>query len=304
MTLYNNITNAFGNTPLIKINNYEGYGNIFAKLEFYNPSSSIKDRLAIAMIDEAEKSGLLKKGGAVVESSSGNTGIAIAMVASARGYNAIIVMPENVSQERKDLIRAYGAEVIITEKNEGMKGAYNKATIISKERDAIFLEQFKNIAGPNIHYNTTGKEILEDLNGRVDYFISGIGTGGTITGVGRRLKEHDKMIKVIGVEPASSPIFTKGESGSHKISGIGPNFIPDIYNKKYIDEIFSINDDEAWESSRWLGKNTGILAGISSGATYNAAVKLSKSKECKNKNLVVIFASNGERYISTEIYKI
>ena len=302
MTLYKNITDAFGNTPLVEINHPNSKGKIYAKLEFYNPSKSIKDRLAIAMVTDAENMGKLKKGGLIIEASSGNTGIALAMIASAKGYKCIIVMPSSVSAERKELLKAYGAEVVLTDAELGMAGATNKAEEIAIEKNGVLMEQFKNISGPMIHYNTTGSEILSDLNGNLDFLVSGIGTGGTISGTGRRLKEHDKNIKVIGVQPTSSSIFTGGNPGSHKISGIGPNFIPEIYDSRIVDEIISISDEEAWESCRWLGKNTGILAGISSGATFTAALKISEKNENKNKKIVVVFASYGERYLSTNVY--
>jgi len=302
MRIYKNITEAFGKTPLVEINHPSSKGKIYAKLEFYNPSKSIKDRLAIAMVANAENTGKLKKGGVIIEASSGNTGIALAMIASAKGYKCIIVMPSAVSAERKELLRAYGAEVILTDAELGMQGATKKAEEIAIESDGLLMEQFKNISGPMIHYNTTGAEILSDLNGNLDFLVSGIGTGGTISGTGKRLKEHDKNIKVIGVQPAASSIFTGGTPGSHKISGIGPNFIPEIYDDKIVDEIISISDEEAWEYSRWLGRNTGILAGISSGATFSAALKISERSINKNKKIVVIFASYGERYLSTNVY--
>jgi cysteine synthase A len=302
MTIYKNITDAFGNTPLVEINHPNSKGKIYAKLEFYNPSKSIKDRLAIAMVTDAENMGKLKKGGLIVEASSGNTGIALAMIASAKGYKCVIVMPSSVSAERKELLKAYGAEVVLTDAELGMAGATNKAEEIAIGKKGVLMEQFKNISGPMIHYNTTGAEILSDLNGNLNFLVSGIGTGGTISGTGRRLKEHDKNIKVIGVQPASSSIFTGGNPGSHKISGIGPNFIPDIYDPRIVDEIISISDEDAWESCRWLGKNTGILAGISSGATFSAALKISEKNENKNKKIVVVFASYGERYLSTNVY--
>jgi cysteine synthase A len=254
------------------------------------------------MVTDAENMGKLKKGGLIIEASSGNTGIALAMIASAKGYKCIIVMPSSVSAERKELLKAYGAEVVLTDAELGMAGATNKAEEIAIEKNGVLMEQFKNISGPMIHYNTTGAEILSDLNGNLDFLVSGIGTGGTISGTGRRLKEHDKNIKVIGVQPASSSIFTGGNPGIHKISGIGPNFIPEIFDSRIVDEIISISDEEAWESCRWLGKNTGILAGISSGATFSAALKISEKNENKNKKIVVVFASYGERYLSTNVY--
>ena len=304
MTIYNSITEAYGNTPLVRINklNDGAKGNIFAKLEFYNPTSSVKDRLGIAMIDAAEASGALKPGGTVVEATSGNTGIAVAMVAAARGYKAIFTMPESVSKERRKLILAFGAELVLTPGSEGMKGAVAAAEKLS-ESGAVLVRQFENEAGPAIHYATTGPEIWRDLDGKVDAFISGIGTGGTITGAGRFLKEKNPGIKVFGVEPAASPILNGGAPGPHPLQGIGPNFIPNILDRTVYDEILDATADDAMKYARRAAAEEGILAGISSGATLWAASEIAKRPEFAGKNIAVILASSGERYLSTILYQ-
>jgi len=303
MAIYNNITEVFGNTPLVRINKISdgAAGNVYAKLEFYNPTSSIKDRLGIAMIDAAEASGALKPGGTIVEATSGNTGIAVAMVAAARGYKAIMTMPESVSKERRKLIRAYGAELVLTPAAEGMKGAVAAAEKLG-ESGAVLVRQFENEAGPFIHHSTTGPEIWRDLDGKVDAFVSGIGTGGTITGTGRFLKEKNPAIKVFG-EPASSPILNGGAPGPHPIQGIGPNFIPNILDRTVYDEILDATAEDAIKFARRAGAEEGILSGISSGATLWAATEIAKRPEYAGKNIVVIVASNGERYLSTVLYE-
>jgi len=304
MTIYNSITEAYGNTPLVRINKiHDGaQGNIFAKLEFYNPTSSVKDRLGIAMIDAAEASGALKPGGTVVEATSGNTGIAVAMVAAARGYKSIFTMPESVSKERRKLILAFGAELVLTPAAEGMKGAVAAAEKLS-ETGAVLVRQFENEAGPAIHYATTGPEIWRDLDGKVDAFVSGIGTGGTITGTGRFLKEKNPGIKVFGVEPAASPILNGGAPGPHPLQGIGANFIPNILDRTVYDEILDATADDAMKYARRAAAEEGILAGISSGATLWAATEVAKRPEFAGKNIVVILASSGERYLSTILYQ-
>ena len=304
MTIYNHITEAFGNTPLLRINkiNDGSAGNIYAKLEFYNPTSSIKDRLAIAMIDAAEASGELKPGGTIVEATSGNTGIGVAMVAAARGYKSIFTMPESVSKERRKLILAFGAELVLTPAADGMKGAVAAAEKLG-ESGAVLVRQFENEAGPAIHYKTTGPEIWRDLNGKVDAFVSGIGTGGTITGTGRFLKEKNPAIKVFGVEPAASPILNGGAPGPHPLQGIGANFIPNILDRTVYDEILDATADDAIKFARRAAAEEGILAGISSGATLWAAIEVSKRPEFAGKNIVVILASSGERYLSTILYQ-
>jgi cysteine synthase A len=304
MKVYNNITEVFGNTPLVRINKITdgAAGNVFAKLEFYNPSSSIKDRLGIAMIDAAEASGELKPGGTIVEATSGNTGIAVAMVAAARGYKSVMTMPESVSKERRKLIRAYGAELVLTPAAEGMKGAVAAAEKLAAS-GAVLVRQFENAAGPAIHRKTTGEEIWRDTEGKVDVFISGIGTGGTITGAGQLLKEKNPNIKVIGVEPAASPLLNGGEPGPHPIQGIGANFIPNVLDRSVYDEILDATADDAIKYARRAAAEEGILAGISSGATLWAASQIAKRPEYAGKNIVVICASSGERYLSTVLYE-
>ena len=304
MTIYNSITEAFANTPLVRINKLTdgAQGNVFAKLEFYNPTSSVKDRLGIAMIDAAEASGALKPGGTVVEATSGNTGIAVAMVAAARGYKSIFTMPESVSKERRKLILAFGAELVLTPAAEGMKGAVAAAEKLSAS-GAVLVRQFENEAGPAIHYATTGPEIWRDLDGKVDAFVSGIGTGGTITGTGRFLKEKYPGIKVFGVEPAASPILNGGAPGPHPLQGIGANFIPNILDRTVYDEILDATADDAIKYARRAAAEEGILAGISSGATLWAATEIAKRPEFAGKNIAVILASSGERYLSTILYQ-
>ncbi|CAB4633189.1 unannotated protein [freshwater metagenome] len=304
MKVYNNITEVFGNTPLVRINKITdgAAGNVFAKLEFYNPSSSIKDRLGIAMIDAAEASGELKPGGTIVEATSGNTGIAVAMVAAARGYKSVMTMPESVSKERRKLIRAYGAELVLTPAAEGMKGAVAAAEKLAAS-GAVLVRQFENAAGPAIHRKTTGEEIWRDTEGKVDVFISGIGTGGTITGAGQLLKEKNPKIKVIGVEPAASPLLNGGEPGPHPIQGIGANFIPNVLDRSVYDEVLDATAADAIKYARRAAAEEGILAGISSGATLWAASEIAKRPEYAGKNIVVICASSGERYLSTVLYE-
>ena len=304
MKVYNNITEVFGNTPLVRINKITdgAAGNVFAKLEFYNPSSSIKDRLGIAMIDAAEASGELKPGGTIVEATSGNTGIAVAMVAAARGYKSVMTMPESVSKERRKLIRAYGAELVLTPAAEGMKGAVAAAEKLAAS-GAVLVRQFENAAGPAIHRKTTGEEIWRDTEGKVDVLISGIGTGGTITGAGQLLKEKNPKIKVIGVEPAASPLLNGGEPGPHPIQGIGANFIPNVLDRSVYDEVLDATAADAIKYARRAAAEEGILAGISSGATLWAASEIAKRPEYAGKNIVVICASSGERYLSTVLYE-
>ena len=304
MKVYNNITEVFGNTPLVRINKITdgAAGNVFAKLEFYNPSSSIKDRLGIAMIDAAEASGELRPGGTIVEATSGNTGIAVAMVAAARGYKSVMTMPESVSKERRKLIRAYGAELVLTPAAEGMKGAVAAAEKLAAS-GAVLVRQFENAAGPAIHRRTTGEEIWRDTEGKVDVFISGIGTGGTITGAGQLLKEKNPKIKVFGVEPAASPLLNGGEPGPHPIQGIGANFIPNVLDRSVYDEILDATAEDAIKYARRAAAEEGILAGISSGATLWAATQIAKRPEYAGKNIVVICASSGERYLSTVLYE-
>ena len=304
MKVYNNITEIFGNTPLVRINKIMdgAEANVFAKLEFYNPSATVKDRLGIAMVDAAEASGELKPGGTIVEATSGNTGIALAMVAAARGYKAILTMPESVSKERRKLIRAYGAELVLTPAAEGMKGAVAAAEKLG-ESGAVLVRQFENLVGPAIHRKTTGEEIWRDTEGTVAALVAGIGTGGTITGAGQLLKERNPAIKVFGVEPAASPILNGGEPGPHPIQGIGANFIPKVLDRTVYDEVLDATAADAIKYARRAGAEEGILAGISSGAALWAASVVAKRPEFAAKNIVVIVPSFGERYLSTVLYE-
>lgn len=304
MKIYNDITEAFGNTPLVRLNRITGgaKANVFAKLEFYNPSSSVKDRIGIAMVDAAERSGQLKPGGTIVEATSGNTGIALAMVGAARGYKTILTMPDSMSKERRALLRAYGAELVLTPAAEGMKGAVARAEEIGK-KDAVLVRQFENDANPEIHRKTTAEEIWKDTDGKVDVFVGGIGTGGTITGVGQVLKQRKPDVKIIAVEPADSPILNGGNPGPHKIQGIGPNFVPAILDRKIYDEVIDVKTDDAVKYAKRAAAEEGILAGISSGAALWAASEVAKRSEFAGKNIVVLLASYGERYLSTILFE-
>jgi len=304
MTLYNNITEIVGNTPLVKINNITdgAKANVFAKLEFYNPTSTVKDRIGIAMVDAAEKSGQLKPGGTIIEATSGNTGIALAMVGAARGYKVILTMPESMSKERRGLLRAFGAELVLTPAAEGMNGSVTKAEELGKEPGTVLVRQFANEANPAIHRATTAEEIWRDTNGEVDIFIAGIGTGGTITGVGSRLKELKPGIQIIAVEPEASPILNGGKPGPHPIQGIGANFVPEILDRKVYDEVLDAPTDQTLAFARRAAREEGILAGISSGAALWAAHQVANRPENEGKNIVVLLASFGERYLSTVLY--
>jgi len=304
MTLYNNITEIVGNTPLVKINNITdgAKANVFAKLEFYNPTSTVKDRIGIAMVDAAEKSGQLKPGGTIIEATSGNTGIALAMVGAARGYKVILTMPESMSKERRALLRAFGAELVLTPAAEGMNGSVSKAEELGKEPGSVLVRQFANEANPAIHRATTAEEIWRDTNGEVDIFIAGIGTGGTITGVGSRLKELKPGIQIIAVEPEASPILNGGKPGPHPIQGIGANFIPEILDRNVYDEVLDAPTDQTLAFARRAAREEGILAGISSGAALWAAHQVANRPENAGKNIVVLLASFGERYLSTVLY--
>jgi cysteine synthase A len=304
LKIYDDITQVFGNTPLVRINKImDGAGaEVLAKLEFYNPTSTVKDRLGIAIIDAAERSGQLKPGDTIVEATSGNTGIAIAMVAAARGYKAILTMPESVSLERRTLLRAFGATLILTPATEGMTGAVSKSEEIGKETGAVLVRQFENEANPEIHRKTTAMEIWNDTDGEVAALVAGVGTGGTITGTGQRLKELNPNIKVFAVEPAASPLLTGGVAGSHPLQGIGANFIPPILDRSVYDEVIDVPNEEAIKYARRAGTEEGILAGISSGAALWAAAQVAKREEFKGKKVVVIIPSFGERYLSTVLY--
>ena len=304
--IYDNISDLTGNTPLVRINriNPAGGAEILAKLEFYNPGNSVKDRLGKAIIDAAEKSGELKPGGTIVEGTSGNTGIALALVGAARGYKVILTMPETMSIERRVLVRALGAEIVLTPGPEGMKGAVNKAAeIVANTPGAILARQFENEANPAIHRATTAEEIWADTDGEVDIFIAGVGTGGTITGVGQRLKELKPGVQIIAVEPQESPILNGGAPGPHKIQGIGANFVPPILDTEVYDEVFDVDFDTAVDVARKLAAEEGILAGISTGAIFHAAIEVAKRPENKGKKIVAIVCDFGERYVSTLLWE-
>ncbi len=303
--IYDDATKLIGNTPLVRINKLtEGVGaTVVGKLEFYNPASSVKDRIGVAIVDAAERSGELQPGGTIVEATSGNTGIALAFVGAARGYDVVLTMPESMSKERRALLRAYGAELILTPAAEGMKGAVNRANEIVAERPgAVLARQFANEANPEIHRRTTAEEIWADTDGGVDILVAGIGTGGTITGVGQVLKERKPGVQIVGVEPAESPILNGGAPGPHKIQGIGANFVPEILDTEIYDEIIDVDADTAVAVARRAAKEEGLLVGISSGAALHAAIELGKRPENAGKLIVVIIPSFGERYLSSILY--
>lgn len=304
MKIYKDITEVFGNTPLVRINRITdgAKANVLAKLEFYNPTSTVKDRIGIAMIDAAEKSGQLKPGGTIVEATSGNTGIALAMVGAARGYKTILTMPDSMSKERRALLKAFGAELVLTPASEGMKGAVAKAEELGAN-GAVLVRQFENEANPEIHRKTTAEEIWRDTDGNVDAIVAGIGTGGTITGIGQVLKARKPSIKIFAVEPAASPILNGGKPGGHPIQGIGPNFIPPILDRSVYDEVIDVEADNAVKYARRAAAEEGILAGISAGAALWAASQVAGREEMSGKNIVVIIPSFGERYLSTILYK-
>lgn len=301
-------TQLIGGTPLLELVNYEKSedlgAKVIAKLEFFNPAGSVKDRVALAMIEEAEKSGKIKPGATLIEPTSGNTGIGIAAVATAKGYRAILTMPETMSVERRNLLKAYGAEIVLTEGTKGMKGAIAKAEELQKETpDSIILGQFENPANPAAHRATTGPEIWEDTDGTVDVFVAGIGTGGTISGVGEYLKSKNPNVKIIAVEPAGSPVLSKGTAGPHKIQGIGAGFIPNTLNTEIYDEIIAVENEDAFATGKKIVRNEGILVGISSGAALYAATVVAKRPEYKGKNIVVLLPDTGERYLSTPLFE-
>ena len=303
--IYTSADQLIGHTPLLELTHIEeGLGaKIVAKLEYFNPAGSVKDRIAKAMLDDAEKSGKLKKGAVIIEPTSGNTGIGLASVAAARGYRIIIVMPETMSVERRQLMKAYGAELVLTEGAKGMKGAIAKADELAKEIPNSFIPgQFVNPANPAAHKATTGPEIWEDTDGKVDIFVAGVGTGGTVSGVGEYLKEKNPNVKVVAVEPASSPVLSKGTAGSHKIQGIGAGFVPDTLNTKVYDEIIAVENEAAFEAGREIGKKEGVLVGISSGAALWAAKVLAKRPENKGKTIVALLPDTGDRYLSTALF--
>lgn len=305
--IYSSVAALIGNTPLIELSNimkkYNLEARLLAKLEYFNPSGSAKDRIAKEMIEDAEKRGILKPGAVIIEPTSGNTGIGLAAIAAAKGYKLIIVLPETMSVERRNIIKAYGAEIVLTDGNKGMNGAIEKAKEIANNTEGSFIPgQFENPANPEAHRKTTGPEIWEDTDGQTDIFIAGVGTGGTITGVGGYLKEKNPKIKVIAVEPENSPVLSKGTAGAHKIQGIGAGFVPKILDTKIYDEIITISDEESFIYSKELAKEEGILTGISSGAAACAAINTAKKGENKGKTIVVLLPDSGDRYYSTPLF--
>ncbi len=308
MNVYKKITDTIGKTPLVELTNFEQkYGlnaKIIAKVEFFNPGGSVKDRIAKAMIEKAEAEGLINKDTVIVEPTSGNTGIGLSMVAASKGLRIILTMPETMSIERRNLLKAYGAELVLTEGSKGMKGAIEKAEQIAKETPNSFIpSQFTNMANPEAHYLTTGPEIFNDLGGHLDYFVADVGTGGTISGTGKYLKEHNPNIKVVAVEPETSPVLSKGTSGPHKIQGIGAGFVPNTLDTTIYDEIITIGNEEAMEMGKECARAEGLLVGISSGAALKAAIKLAQRKENEGKTIVVLLPDTGERYLSTDMFK-
>ena len=306
MKIFENITRTAGNTPLVKINRLaaDSKTTILAKLESFNPLSSVKDRIGIAMIEDAENRGLIDRETTIIEPTSGNTGIALAFVCASRGYKLILTMPESMSVERRKLLKILGAEVILTHAEKGMRGAVERARELASEHKKSYMpQQFSNQANPEIHRKTTALEILEDSGGRIDYFIAGIGTGGTITGVGEVLKEKIPGIRIIGVEPRNSAVLSGGKPGPHKIQGIGAGFVPEVLNKAVIDEIITVDDSDAGRTARMLAEKEGILAGISSGAAMHAAIEVAKRKESIGKTIVVVLPDSGERYLSTWLFE-
>lgn len=304
--IYDNILDTIGNTPLVRLNRLtEGLGaTVLAKVEFFNPANSVKDRIGKAIVDAAEAAGELKPGGTIVEATSGNTGIALALVGAARGYNVVLTMPETMSLERRVMLRAYGAEIVLTPGAAGMQGAVDKANEIVTEREnAILARQFANGANPEIHRQTTGEEIWADTEGNVDVFVAGIGTGGTVTGAGETLKKHNPEVKVYGVEPESSALLNTGKAGPHKIQGLGANFIPEVLNQKILEEVLTISNEDAIATSRALGAQEGILGGISAGANVKAALELAARPEFAGKTIVTVIPDFGERYVSTVLYE-
>ncbi|MCS4490313.1 cysteine synthase A [Corynebacterium sp. ES2775-CONJ] len=303
--ILNSILDTIGDTPLVRLNRLgkDLPGNVLVKLEFFGPAHSVKDRIGKAIIDAAEKDGALKPGGTIVEATSGNTGIALAMVGAARGYNVVLTMPETMSNERRVLLRAYGAEIILTPGAAGMQGAVDKANEIVKEREGTILaRQFANAANPEVHRRTTGEEIWRDTDGNVDIFVAGVGTGGTVTGAGETLRKHKPDIQIYAVEPAASPLLSTGKAGPHKIQGLGANFIPEILNQKIYDDVLTVSNEDAIAASRELSAKEGILGGISAGANVKAALELAAREENRDKTIVTIICDFGERYVSTVLY--
>lgn len=307
MAIYTSITDLIGGTPLLELKNYEAANKleakIVAKLEYFNPAGSVKDRIAKAMLDDAEAKGVLKPGAVIIEPTSGNTGIGLAAVAAARGYRIILTMPETMSVERRNLLKAYGAELVLTDGAQGMKGAIAKAQELAEQTPNSFIpSQFTNQANPAAHKATTGPEIWRDTEGKVDIFVAGVGTGGTVTGVGEYLKEQNPNVKVVAVEPASSPVLSKGVAGAHKIQGIGAGFVPDTLNTKIYDEIIAVENDDAFKTGRAIARSEGVLVGISSGAAVYAATVLAQRSENKGKVIVALLPDTGDRYLSTPLF--
>ena len=307
MRTFDKITDLIGGTPILKLNNYialnELPANIYAKLEYFNPAGSVKDRIAKAMIDDAEAKGALKPGAVIIEPTSGNTGIGLAAVAASKGYRIILTMPETMSVERRNLLKAYGAELVLTDGAKGMKGAIAKAEELAQQIEGGFIpSQFTNSANPTAHFNTTGPEIWEDTDGKVDIFVAGVGTGGTVSGVGKYLKSKNPNVKVVAVEPAGSPVLSKSVAGPHKIQGIGAGFVPETLDTKIYDEIIAVENEDAFATGRTLARKEGLLVGISSGAAVYAATQLAKRPENKGKNIVVLLPDTGDRYLSTPMF--
>lgn len=305
--IYKGATDLIGNTPLVEFTNIEKSqginATVLAKLEYFNPAGSVKDRIALAMIEDAEKKGLLKAGSTIIEPTSGNTGIGLASIAAAKGYRIILTMPETMSVERRNILKAYGAEIVLTEGSKGMKGAIAKAEELAKETpDSFVPEQFENPANPEIHRLTTGPEIWNDTDGKVDIFIAGVGTGGTVTGTGEYLKSQNPNVKVVAVEPKDSPVLSKGTAGPHKIQGIGAGFVPKTLNTDVYDEVIAVANEDAFEISKLIAKQEGILVGISAGAAYYAALELAKRPENKGKTIVALLPDSGDRYYSTPLF--
>ena len=307
MKIYDNIEQLIGKTPLLRLNNIKNHlglkGNVLVKLESFNPAGSVKDRAALFMINDAENRGVLSKGGTIIEPTSGNTGIGISMIAAHRGYKAILVMPNSMSLERIKLLKAYGAEVVLTDGKLGMKGAIDKANEIQKTTPNSFIVgQFENPSNIDAHYHTTAREIIEDIDGKIAAFVAGVGSGGTISGTGKFFKETNPKIKVVGVEPADSPLISKGQSGAHKIQGIGANFIPKNFKSDFVDEIIDVSFEDSKKAVKLLAEREGVLVGVSSGASLSVAIKLANLDEFKDKNIVALLPDTGDRYLSTDLF--